>query len=177
MRHRGLGTPVEEPEPSTMSSDPLLSSASSSASADPNTAAAPFSIPPRLPYNKQWWEEMDGFIFPSFFWRDHNQTWRRIPPNMWNPKSKSSPLLPLRGRGGSILPNSRISRRVWRRPGPQNRAFSSCSTCFSLSTRNFFFSSMKPGSCWASFPEGCKLFGWLWNFSCPTVVVTGPSES
>lgn len=23
----------------------------------------------------------------------------------------------------------------------------------------FFFSSMKPGSCWASFPEGCKLFG------------------
>ncbi len=74
MRHRGLGTPVEEPEPSTMSSDPLLSSASSSASADPNTAAAPFSIPPRLPYNKQWWEEMDGFFFPSFFGRDHNQT-------------------------------------------------------------------------------------------------------
>lgn len=41
----------------------------------------------------------------------------------------------------------------------------------------FFFSSMKPGRCWATFPEGCKLFGGLWKFSCPTVVVTGPPAS
>jgi hypothetical protein len=60
---------------------------------------------------------------------------------------------------------------------PDLQTFSSSSTCFSLSTTNFFSSSMKPGRCWASFPEGCKLFGGLWNFSCPTVVVTGPPAS
>ncbi len=76
---------------------------------------------------------------------------------MWNPKTKSSPLLPLRGRGGSILPNSRITRRVWRRPGPQNRAFSSSSTCFSLSTRTFFFLKHETGEMLGNFSRRLQI--------------------
>lgn len=175
MRHRGLGTPVEEPEPSTMSSDPLLSSASSSASADPNTAAAPFSIPPRLPYNKQWWEEMDGFSFPLFSEEittkpeeESHQTCETLKPSLLQFVlfgDEEGQFFRIQGYQGESDDD------------PDLQTFSSSSTCFSLSTRTFFSSSMKPGRCWATFPEGCKLFGGLWNFSCPTVVVTGPPAS